>query len=274
MALKSAALLGLGLTLLPASAERKPEWELGAGVAGIDFPLYRGAEERRNYLLPIPYVQYHGDFIKIDRDRMRGLLFRHGEVEIDIGLNGSVPVKSSDTLARSGMPDIDPILEIGPSLNVHLYYDEKRHTNFDLRMPLRAALTTNFSRIEQQGWLFQPTLNLDLRHVPDNGWKLGLQASLIYADQSYHQYFYGVAPQYATVTRSAYSAKGGYSGMQAITALSKRFPGYWVAGFVKWDNLNGAVIEDSPLVTRRQAFSVGFSISWILTTSDNRLGFG
>ena len=259
------------LLVLPAQAELRPQWELGAGLAAIDFPMYRGATERRSYVLPVPYLQYHGDVVQINRDRMRGLFFRHGDVEIDIGVNGSVPVKSSDTVARIGMPDIDPILEIGPSFNVHLYHDEKRHTNFDLRMPLRAALATNFSRVEQQGWLFQPTLNLDLRHVPDNGWKLGLQASLIYADQPYHQYVYGVAPQYATATRAAYSANGGYSGMQAITALSKRFPSYWVGGFVKWDNLSGAVIADSPLVTRGQAFSVGFSISWILTTSDKRV---
>jgi len=36
------------------------------------------------------------------------------------------------------------------------------------------------------------------------------------------------AERYATAWRPAYQASGGYAGAQAITALSKRFPRYWV----------------------------------------------
>jgi outer membrane protein len=265
---KSAVPLCLGLASLAAQAELKPQWELGVGVAGIDFPVYRGANERQSYVLPVPYVQYHGDVVQVDRERMRGLLFRRDLVEMDISLNGSVPVKSNDTVERYGMPDIDPILEIGPSVNVHLYFDDRRHTNLDLRLPMRAAVSTDFSSVAFRGWLFQPSLNLDFRNMKQSGWNLGFVAGLLYADQRYHQYFYDVAPQYATATRPAYSAGGGYSGSQFITALSKRFPGYWVGGFMKWDDLEGAAFMGSPLVTRGQAFSVGFAVSWILSVSD------
>jgi len=265
---KSAALLSFGLVIFPAWADLKPQWELGVGVAGIDFPVYRGADERKSYLLPVPYVQYHGDVVQVDRERMRGLLFRRDLVEMDISINGSVPVKSNDTAERYGMPDIDPILEIGPSVNVHLYFDEKRRTNLDLRLPLRAAISTDFSSVSFRGWLFQPSLNLDFRNMKQSGWNLGFVAGLLYADQRYHQYFYDVAPQYATATRPAYTAGGGYSGSQYIAALSKRFPRYWVGGFMKWDDLEGAAFMGSPLVTRGRAFSAGFAVSWILSTSD------
>ena len=265
---KSAVLLSFGWVIFPAWAELKPQWELGVGVAGIDFPVYRGADERKSYLLPVPYVQYHGDVVQVDRERMRGLLFRRDLVEMDISINGSVPVKSNDTAERYGMPDIDPILEIGPSVNVHLYFDEKRRTNLDLRLPVRAAISTDFSSVSFRGWLFQPSLNLDFRNMRQSGWNLGFVAGLLYADQRYHQYFYDVAPQYATATRPAYTAGGGYSGSQYIAALSKRFPGYWVGGFMKWDDLEGAAFMGSPLVTRGRAFSVGFAVSWILSTSD------
>jgi outer membrane scaffolding protein for murein synthesis (MipA/OmpV family) len=265
---KSAVLLSFGLVIFPAWAELKPQWELGVGVAGIDFPVYRGAEGRKSYLLPVPYVQYHGDVVKVDRDRMRGLLFRRDLVEMDVSVNGSVPVKSNDTAERYGMPDIDPILEIGPSVNVHLYFDDKRHTNLDLRLPVRAAISSDFSSVSFRGWLFQPSLNLDFRNMQQSGWNLGFVAGLLYADQRYHQYFYDVAPQYATPTRPAYSAGGGYSGAQFTVALSKRFPGHWVGGFMKWDDLEGAAFMGSPLVTRGKAFSVGFAVSWILSTSD------
>lgn len=33
--------------------------------------------------------------------------------------------------------------------------------------------------------------------------------------------------------------------------------------YIKWDNLSGAAFSNSPLVSRRQYFTVGFSVSWI-----------
>jgi MipA family protein len=265
---KLAALLSMTFAVAPARAELRPQWEWGVGLATINFPIYRGADERRSYLLPVPYVEYHGDVVQVDRERMRGLLFRQDRVEVDVSINGSVPVKSSDSAMRNGMPDIDPTLEIGPSLNVHLYFDEKRRTNLDLRMPVRAVISSDFSSVAFRGWLFQPSLNLDFRNLQQSGWNLGFVAALLFADQRYHQYFYDVAPQYATATRPAYSAGGGYSGSQFIAALSKRYPGYWVGGFMKWDDLEGAAFMGSPLVTRSKAFSVGFAVSWILFSSD------
>jgi len=261
----------LALMTLPAQAELRPQWELGVGLAGLDFPLYRGAEDRRSYLLPVPYVQYHGDILQISRDRMRGLFFRKGPVELDFSVNGGVPVNSSDSAARRGMPDLAPTLEIGPSLNVHLYFEERRSTNLDLRLPLRKVIATNFSRFEHQGWLFHPQLALDFRNVRQSGWNFGLVGGLIYADQQYHQYYYDVAPQYATPTRPAYSAGGGYSGAQVMTTFSRRFDGFWIGGFARWDDLSGAAFVDSPLVKSRQSFAVGLMVSWILFSSDKRV---
>lgn len=253
---------------LPARAELKPEWELGVGVAAIDFPLYRGAAERASYLLAAPYVQYRGKFLQVDRDRVRGLLFRSDRLELDISVNGAVPVSSKDSEVRRDMPDLDPTLELGPSLNVHLYYDERRHTNLDLRLPVRAVIATNLQRFERQGWLFQPQLNLDLNSVAGSGWNLGLLGSLLYGDQGYHSYFYGVAPQYATATRPAYSAPGGFSGKQLLASLSRRRGDIWMGAFVKWDDLSGAVFADSPLVQRRQSFAAGFMVAWVFAKSD------
>ena len=267
-----AVLLSLGgLLVLPAQAEIKPQWELGVGLAALDFPLYRGAEDRRSYLLPAPYVQYHGEILQISRDRMRALFFHRGPVELDFSVSGAVPVSSSDSVARRGMPDLDPTLEIGPSLNVHLYFEERRSTNLDLRLPLRKVIASNFSRFEEQGWLFQPQLALDFRNVQQSDWNLGLLGSLLYADERYHQYFYDVAPQYATATRPAYSAGGGYSGAQVMTTVSKRYDSFWIGGFAKWDDLSGAAFVDSPLVKSRQSFAVGLMVSWILFSSDKRV---
>lgn len=262
------SLLLLTSLLPPAQAELKPEWELGLGVAGIDFPLYRGALERRSYLLPAPYVQYRGKFLQVDRDRVRGLLFRRDRVEMDVSVNGAVPVSSQDSEARRDMPDLDPMLELGPSLNVHLYYNERRSTNLDLRLPVRAVFAVNSHRFDRQGWLFQPQLNLDLNKVAGSSWNLGLLGSLLYGDQSYHSYFYDVAPQYATAARPAYSAPGGFAGKQLLASLSRRRGDVWMGAFVKWDDLSGAVFADSPLVQRGQSFAAGFMVAWVFAKSD------
>jgi len=251
-----------------AQTELKPEWEIGAGFAAIDFPVYRGSGDRRGYLLPIPYFVYNGEVLQINRERVRGLLFRSDSFEADISVNGSVPAKSSDSVARQGMPDLDATLEIGPSLNYHFYYSEDHNKNFDLRLPLRSVTASDFSRFQNAGWLFQPQLNLDIRNIADSGWNLGLAASLIYTDQRYNQYFYDVPAQYATLTRPEYTSSGGYSGSQFIAALNKRHDGYWMGGFIKWDDLNSAVFSDSPLLERKQYFTVGFAVTWVLDKSD------
>lgn len=248
--------------------EMKPKWEIGAGMAAIDFPIYRGANERRMYLLPVPYLVYRGDTVQVDHQRVRGLIFRKDRLEMDISVNGSVPAKSKDSIARRGMLDLSPTLEIGPSLNTHLYYSNDKKTNFDLRLPLRKVIAADFKHTQGAGWMFQPQLNLDIKDIKQSGWNLGLVGGLIFSDKSYNRYFYDVAPQYATATRPAYTASGGYSGTQFIVALSKRHENYWTGGFIKWDDLSGAAFANSPLVMSRQYFTVGFSINWVLDKSD------
>jgi outer membrane scaffolding protein for murein synthesis (MipA/OmpV family) len=257
----------LCLSAASAQTELKPQWEAGAGFAAIDFPMYRGSNERRSYLLPIPYFVYRGDTVQINRERVRGLIFKRDRVEMDISVNGTVPAKGA--IARQGMPDLDPTLEVGPSLHVHLYHSEDRKTGFDVRMPVRGVVASDFKHVQPVGWLFQPQLDADFLDVDHSGWNIGLVGGLVFSDQRYNQYFYNVAPQYATAARPAYAVGGGYAGTQCIFAFSKRRQdGRWMGGFMKWDNLNGAVFADSPLVKTRQYFTVGFAVTWTLDKSD------
>ncbi|ADE10615.1 MipA/OmpV family protein [Sideroxydans lithotrophicus] len=266
---RSIALLSLLCCLSGAYAqtELKPEWEVGAGFAAIDFPMYRGSNERRSFLLPIPYFVYRGEKLQVNRERVRGLIFKRDTAEVDVSLNGSVPAKGS--IARQGMPDLDPTLEVGPSLNIHLLYSGDKKNTLDLRMPLRGVIASDFKHVQGVGWLFQPQLDVDFRDIDHSGWNIGLVGGPIFSDRRYHQYFYDVAPQYATSTRPAYTASGGYSGMQYIFAFNRRQQdGHWVGGFMKWDNLNGAVFADSPLVKSKSYFTIGIAATWTFNRSD------
>ena len=250
-----------------AEAEMLPLWEVGGGIAAISCPDYRASASRRSYLLPVPVLVYRGDTFQIDREKMRGLLFTGDRAELDISISGSVPVRSEGNRVREGMPDLDPSLELGPSLNVSLAKTEQ--AKLALRLPLRAVITSDFRSVHNAGLLANPNLNLDLKAV--QGWRLGLVAGALFADRKFHDHFFGVAPEYARLGRSAYRAAGGYSGAQFIAALSRRFEPVWVAGFVKFDALNGAVFTASPLVERRNNISVGIAVTWVFAQSGTRV---
>jgi outer membrane scaffolding protein for murein synthesis (MipA/OmpV family) len=270
-ALRRVALLGVLLAPAGAGAQ-EPLWEAGVGVAALSFPHYRGSDERRSWVLPYPYIVYRGDRLQVEEGRMRGIFYRSDRVELDVSLNGSVPVDSGENQARRGMPDLDATLEIGPVLNVSLWRSPDRLTHVRLRLPARAAIATDLSHARHVGWVFQPHLSLEVKDpLGHAGWKASFLAGPVYSDSRYHRYFYEVQPAFATASRPAYTPGGGYAGAQLLAALSKRYRRFWVGGFVKWDTLSGAVFEDSPLVKDRKGFAAGVSVAWILGESRTRV---
>jgi outer membrane protein len=92
----------------------------------------------------------------------------------------------------------------------------------------------------------------DLPGMP--GWNLGLLAGPMFGDKRQNAYYYSVAPQYATAVGPAYEAGAAMPACSTWLALSKRFPKFWVGGFVRYDNLSGATFEDSPLVKQNGLF--------------------
>ncbi len=271
---RTAGILGIALAAAAApgvQAKDWPLWELGLGVAGLWFPDYRGADETRGYVLPVPYVVYRGEFFKADRNGIRGMLFNTDRLDLNISLGASQPVSSDSNRARAGMPDLKPSLEIGPSLDITLWRAADQRSKLDLRLPVRAALSVE-SHPRSLGWIASPRLNLDMADVGGlNGWNLGMLAGPIYATRRQHNYFYAVSPEFATADRPAYTASGGYSGTQFLAALSKRFPGYWIGGFARYDTLKSAAFEDSPLVRRSNSFFTGIAVAWIFGESSTRV---
>lgn len=257
------------LAVAPAAAADLPLWEIGAGVAAVALPDYRGSDEGRGYLLPLPYFVYRGEFLKSDRQGIRGTLFDSERLDLNLSVAASLPVDSSENAAREGMPDLQPSVEIGPSLEIRLWRNGE--ARLDLRLPLRAAITLESSP-RAIGWVATPHLNLD---VPGRsalaGWHFGLLAGPIYGSRRQHEYFYGVAPQFATTARPAYEARGGYAGLQILAAASRRFARTWVGAFVRADTLRGAVFEASPLVKRDTYLAAGVGVSWVIDVSRERV---
>ena len=244
---------------------QRPLWELGIGVAGLRLPDYRGADQSRGYVLPLPYIVYRGTWLKADRDGARALLFDSQRVKVDVSVAASTPTRSSDNAARAGMPNLPGTFELGPNLNLTLAASLKERWKLDLRLPLRAAISAQRSP-KFVGTTFSPNLNLDVGGVC-GGWNLGLLTGPLFADRKYHEHFYSVDAAYASAARPAYRAGSGYAGWQALAATSRRFGNMWVGGFLRYDSLHGAAFQDSPLVRRSSALTFGLGVSWILATS-------
>lgn len=254
-----------------AGAAEKPLWELGAGVGVLHFPAYRGSDESRKWVLPVPYVIYRGDFLKADRKGIRGTFFDSERAELSLSLAASPPASSDDVDARDGMPDLKPTVEIGPSLDIELWQSRDERNRLGVRLPLRVGVTLE-SNPRSTGWQFTPQLNFDWRDPADlTGWTLGLVAGPIFGDRRQHRYFYEVDARFATPHRPQYEAHGGYAGTQFLAALWKRYPSWWVGGFVRYDNLAGATFVDSPLVKTRHYFAAGLAVTWLIGESSRRV---
>ncbi len=254
------------LSACPAVPAAQPLWEAGAGVALLAFNDYRGADSSSNYVLPLPYFVYRGNFLRADRQGVRGMFMERPRVELDVSVSATTPVRSGDTGARSGMPDLDAAVELGPALQWRAWESADQRLRLDARLPVRASIAIGDAGL--LGWFVAPNINLDMRGVGRlDGWNFGVLAGPLFADRRYHEYFYGVAPEYATAQRPYYAARGGYSGAQLLFSATRRMPRYWVGGYVRYDRLDGAVFADSPLMRRESSWSAGLAVSWIFARS-------
>ena len=246
-------------------ANLKPLWEFGLGAGVLAFDDYRGSNTSHAYPIPLPYFVYRGRILRSDQSGLRGRLFNQERVELSFSVNGTTPVRNDSV--RRGMPDLRPTLEVGPALDLHLWRSADKRLKLDVRVPVREAFTIEASP-RAIGAFAAPNISLDIAQLstPD-GWKLGLLAGPLFALRSYDDYFYSVAPQYALPGRPAFAARGGYAGTQALLALTRRYPGFWIGGYVRHDTLAGASFADSPLVKTRDYWTMGFGVAWMITQS-------
>lgn len=250
-------------------AEELPLWEAGLGAAVLSLPDYRGSDQQRSYVLPLPYLVYRGDFLQLDRKGLTGLLFHSERVQLKLSGEASMPAKSDENRARSGMPDLDFTLQVGPGLEICLARDADSERVLLLRLPIRSVIATDFSRWKGIGFVANPQLTLDFRNTgPGAGWDLRWAVGSYFATERYHDYYYEVAPKYAIPdSRPAYDARGGYSGSFLMLTVTKRFRRAWLGAFVSYDELAGAVFADSPLLRTEQVWMAGLGVSWVFAES-------
>ena len=53
--------------------------------------------------------------------------------------------------------------------------------------------------------------------------------------------------------------------------LTRRFDGYWIGAFARYDTLAGASFADSPLVQKKESFMIGVGVAWVFAQSGTRV---
>lgn len=250
-------------------SEELPLWEAGLGAAVLSLPDYRGSDQQRSYVLPLPYLVYRGDFLRLDSEGITGLLFRSERVQLKMSGEAAMPTKSDENRARRGMPDLDFTVQVGPALEICLAKDARSERAVLFRLPVRSVIATDLSSWKGIGFVINPQLMLDLPNIgPGAGLDLRGTAGAYFASERYHDYYYEVAPKYAIPgSRPAYDARGGYSGAFLMLTATKRFRHMWLGSFLSYDNLAGAVFGDSPLMRTDHVWMAGLGLSWVFAES-------
>lgn len=246
-------------------AQQIPKWEFGLGVGGAQIPHYRGSDQHEDYLIPLPYFRYNGDKLKVDREGGRYYFFETEETKLDLSLSFAPPVDSDKNTARQGMSDLGTIIEVGPRIQHTIYQTSDKNFRMRIAAPIRAAI--DISEGEAFGWVFSPYIQM--RYY--NGAESAISIGPTWASEGYHNYFYQVESQYATANRPAYDADGGYSGWRITMSTSYRYKDVWFGMFARYDNVGGAVFDDSPLVKDNETLTAGFGIAYVFAESSEKV---
>lgn len=258
--------LMFGSSVTVAADKNTTEWTMGAGLGVFDYHHYPGAKKTRQLLLPIPYFTFHSPKLEIDRG-IKTFLYDSDRVVLDISADFALPVDSDDTLARQGMPDLDLMLQVGPSVEFLLNRQRNAHTKkyFDIRfeIPVRAALAIDFNDVDAIGYLLEPRFSFNHRRAGFTGLAHKATLGFKFASRDFHSYYYDVAAAFATATRPEYKSNAGFGGAFAKYSISYKTDNfvYWV--FIRYQSLRGAEFVDSPLVLQKDYYFIGAGFAWI-----------
>ena len=251
------------ITASPGNASAdKAQWELGIGITAMDIPLYPGSSQNKTYVFPIPHILYRSEKLEIDNG-LEATFLKTERVRFNISADLAVPVNSRDSTAREGMPDLDLVIQVGPSLEITLAGGRFKPSHLRLELPVRAAIATDLSFADQVGWVFEPRLTYETRRPHKTGFAFLISGGLRFSDQELHQYYYGVPAEFATPERPQFTSDAGYSGLFADYIANWRTENLIYFALLRYQNLSGAAYEDSPLVEQKDYFLVGVGVTWV-----------
>jgi outer membrane scaffolding protein for murein synthesis (MipA/OmpV family) len=247
----------------------QPLLEAGVFGGGALLPDYPAAGQSHVRGLLLPWIIYRGEIFRSDDRGVRGRVYGDRDLEFTLNANGALGSRSQDNSARQGMPDLDWLGEIGPSLRWVAWRDKLDRTRFTLEAPIRAVFSTDFSRIRYRGYVLAPEIAIERAGLFSSAARVRVGFGPVFASGGLMDYWYRVEEQYSRPGRPAYDAVGGYLGLRL--QFSYRVPvterlSFTVGGRV--ENFSGATNADSPLFRSDFNATVVGGLSFTLYRSD------
>jgi hypothetical protein len=258
-----------GETKKPEQAEIKKgasQWTMGIGLGVFDYHLYPGARQSNRLIFPAPYFTYRSPKFEVDRG-IKSFIYNSETIIIDISADFALPVDSDETLAREGMPDLDFVLQLGPSLEFMLNDKNKNYFDTRFELPVRVAFAVDPGSIENIGYLIEPRFTFKHQRLANTGLSHKTTLGLKFATQDFHAYYYDVAAEFATATRAEYKSDAGFGGSFVNYRISYKTNDFIYWAFIRYQSLRGAQFEDSPLVLQNDYYFFGAGFAWIFAQS-------
>ena len=255
--MRVAVMFSLLLASTSSWAETPPLWEAGIGIAGLSQPAYPGASGSIKRAIPLPLVIYRGPWLRADREGIDLRALKSENIEVDLGFGARLGARQSEVPQREGMHKLGTTLEVGPRLRWTLMKSADGRLRLDV--PLRGVFDASDS-MRNVGLAFEPTLRQDFRFA---GWDASVGVGALVGDRKLGAYYYGVRPSEVTADRPAFEARSGLHAWRFNAGVGKALtPELRLFSFVRLDDLQGAANRASPLVQRRDGWTVGFALAW------------
>lgn len=241
--------------------DTRPRWEAGAGLFGASIPFYRGAADGYTIGLPYPVLKVRGEKYSVDsRDSAKRWFFVNDRFKLHMSLAWGLPVPKG-AKGREGLDTLPPSLEFGPKLGIRLH-SQGGHA-VALKLPLRVGFAADFSGVYYQGWVTAPYLSYLYQTWGEDRWKLSLSSGVRYSTPSYQEFYYGDA--------AGYRPNGGYGGFWNSLAVYKVIGRFELSLYGRYDFLENASFEESPLVLSKRYFAYGGNLVWWFARSKIRV---
>lgn len=231
--------------------EEKPLWEIGVIGFGLYGPDYPAASEYSLNGLPAPYLVYRGKFLRISDEETAFIPVETPRYELGISAAGAFPAQSDGNAAREGLPDLDYLVEVGPKLTLNGPRYAGGRGSTELALQGRAVFSLDFDDVAYQGLVFEPELRTKVDDIFGGRGTLNARLGPIFASEGVHDYFYEVAPAFATPERPAFDADAGYLGTDLGLSLTyEATESFTVFGGAVLSVHSGAANSASPLFER------------------------
>lgn len=252
------------------SREQLPLWELRFGASALAAPAYPAADQYQVRGVGAPLFVYRGERLRIGGDEpnaaARAIAISQRTFELDLSVDAAYGADSSEIDARAGMPDLDTQLEIGPQLTINLQdtgWTEEGRRRLRLLLPVRHVGATDFKNYEELGFIFQPALTYRRQFGGERMMSFSTTFALTFATEGVHDYYYGVDPAFATPTRPAYEAEGGYLGAHLqFSGRTEIFKDTHLFVTYRMRSLDGAANQESPLHRENLTHALSVSLVW------------